>query len=90
MLYFFYLFFFFLECILFQNNGTTYIEYRQPKFIMETRLFFLRKWQQGILPTINLNNIPFYLPQSQLKQLQKEIFKKQNKTQIYQGRTYFQ
>ena len=25
-----------------------------------------------------------------MKQLQKEIFKKQNKTQIYQGRTYFQ
>ena len=48
----------------------------KPKFITETRLLFLRKWEQGILPTINLNNIPFYLPQSQLKQLQKEILKK--------------
>ena len=62
----------------------------KPKFIMEARLLFLRKWEQGILPTINLNNIPFYLPQSQLKQLQKEILKKKKHTQIYQDRTYFQ
>ena len=51
----------------------------KPKFITETHLLFLRKWEQGILPTINLNNIPFYLPQSQLKQLQKEILKKKKK-----------
>lgn len=51
----------------------------KPKFILETHLLFLKRWEKSILPTINLSNIPLYLQQSQLKQPQKEILKKKKK-----------